>query len=101
MGRALAGGGFDPDRDITGITVNRWPHGYAYQYNSLEDEFWVNGGEQPCATARRRIGRITIANSDAAAYGGSGMGNGGAVEARNGSAVLTLPPLATIMLEAC
>ena len=68
LGRALTGGGFDPARDILGITVNRWPHGYAYQYNSLEDAFWVNGGEQPCAVARRPFGRITIANSDAAAY---------------------------------
>jgi spermidine dehydrogenase len=68
LGRALAGGGFDPGRDVLGITVNRWPHGYAYQYNSLEDEFWLNGGEQPCAVARKPFGRIAIANSDAAAY---------------------------------
>jgi spermidine dehydrogenase len=68
LGRALAGGGFDPARDVLGITVNRWPHGYAYQYNSLEDDFWVNGGEQPCAVARRPFGRITIANADAGAY---------------------------------
>ena len=68
LGRALGGGGFDPARDILGITVNRWPHGYAYQYNSLEDDFWVNGGEQPCAVARKPFGRIAIANADAAAY---------------------------------
>jgi spermidine dehydrogenase len=68
LGRALSGGSFDPARDVLGITVNRWPHGYAYQYNSLEDEFWINGGEQPCAVARKPFGRITIANSDAAAY---------------------------------
>lgn len=68
LGRALTGGGFDPSRDILGITVNRWPHGYAYQYNSLEDDFWLKGGEQPCAVARRPFGHITIANSDAAAY---------------------------------
>ena len=66
--RALGGGGFDPARDILGITVNRWPHGYAYQYNSLADDFWLNSGEQPCAVARRPFGRIAIANSDAAAY---------------------------------
>ena len=68
LGRSLSGGGFDPARDILGITVNRWPHGYAYQYNSLEDAFWLNGGEQPCAVARKPFGRITIANSDSAAY---------------------------------
>jgi spermidine dehydrogenase len=68
LARALEGGGFDPAHDVLGITVNRWPHGYAYQYNSLEDAFWLNGGEQPCAVARRPFGRIAIANSDAAAY---------------------------------
>jgi spermidine dehydrogenase len=68
LGRALGGGGFDPAADILGITVNRWPHGYAYQYNSLADEFWFNGGEQPCLVARRPHGRIAIANADAAAY---------------------------------
>ena len=65
LGRMLGGGGFDPARDILGITVNRWPHGYAYQYNSLSDDFWLNGGEQPCVVARRPFGRIAIANSDA------------------------------------
>jgi spermidine dehydrogenase len=68
LGRALAGGGFDPAHDILGITVNRWPHGYAYQYNSIADEFWLSGGEQPCAVARRPFGRIAIANADAGAY---------------------------------
>jgi spermidine dehydrogenase len=68
LARVLGPGGFDPARDILGITVNRWPHGYAYQYNSLFDDFWVNGGEQPCVVARKRCGRITVANADAGAY---------------------------------
>jgi spermidine dehydrogenase len=68
LGRVLGGGGFDPAADILGITVNRWPHGYAYQYNSLSEDFWLANGEQPCAVARRPHGRIAIANSDAAAY---------------------------------
>jgi 1,4-alpha-glucan branching enzyme len=38
-------------------------------------------------------------NSDALEYGGSGVGNMGTVQVREGHAVLTLPPLATIMLE--
>jgi spermidine dehydrogenase len=64
----LGPGGFDPARDIRAITVNRWPHGYAYQYNSLWDPFWLAGGETPCQVARRPFGRIAIANADAAAY---------------------------------
>jgi 1,4-alpha-glucan branching enzyme len=41
-----------------------------------------------------------IINTDAAMYGGSGMGNMGQVVAKDGAALVTLPPLATIMLQA-
>jgi spermidine dehydrogenase len=67
LARILGAGGFDPARDIAGITVNRWPHGYAYEYNSLWDPLWP-AGEQPCVVGRQRFGRIAIANSDAEAY---------------------------------
>ena len=40
-----------------------------------------------------------ILNSDATEYGGSGIGNMGCVHASYGSGTMTLPPLATIMLE--
>jgi len=66
--RSLGDGGFDPAKDIAAITVNRWPHGYAYQYNSLWDPFWLDGGPQPCVAARKPFGRIAIANADADAY---------------------------------
>jgi len=66
--RTLSPGGFDPAKDIAAITVNRWPHGYAYEYNSLWDDFWLEGGPQPCVAARQPFGRIAIANSDAGAY---------------------------------
>jgi len=66
--RMLGAGGFDAARDVRALTVNRWPHGYAYQYNSLWDPFWLNGGPLPCVAARRPFGRIAIANADAAAY---------------------------------
>jgi spermidine dehydrogenase len=66
LGRALAGGGFDPARDIEAITVNRWPHGYAYEYNSLYDPDWSEE-ERPWVKGRKPFGRITIANSDAGA----------------------------------
>ena len=68
MVRTLGPGGFDPARDIAAITVNRWPHGYAYEYNSLWDPFWLEGGETPCEVARKPYGRIAIANADAGAY---------------------------------
>jgi spermidine dehydrogenase len=66
LARVLADGGFDPVRDIEAIMVNRWPHGYAYEYNPLWDPDWPEG-KRPCDIARKRFGRITIANSDAAA----------------------------------
>jgi spermidine dehydrogenase len=66
--RSLGSGGFDPAKDIAAITVNRWPHGYAYQYNSLWDPFWLDGGPLPCVEARKPFGRIAIANADADAY---------------------------------
>ena len=68
LARMLGAGDFDPARDIAAITVNRWPHGYAYEYNSLFDSFWLEGGETPCEIARKPHGRIAIANADAGAY---------------------------------
>ncbi len=62
--RMLGSAGFNADRDIAGITVNRWAHGYACGANDLYDSF--PGGEEPCLRARKRFGRIAIANSDAA-----------------------------------
>ncbi|HUI58687.1 MAG TPA: NAD(P)-binding protein [Steroidobacteraceae bacterium] len=69
LGRALAGGGFDPARDIEAITVNRWPHGYAPEFNPLFEPD-VPETQRPNVIGRARLGRIAIANSDsgAAAY---------------------------------
>jgi len=69
LGRTLAGGGFDPATDITAITVNRWPHGYAPEYNPLWEPD-LPPEQQPNIIGRARFGRITIANSDSgrAAY---------------------------------
>jgi spermidine dehydrogenase len=55
--------GLDVARDIMAITVNRWPHGYAPEYNYL----WqpdVPAAQMPHIIARARHGRIAIANSD-------------------------------------
>jgi spermidine dehydrogenase len=65
----LAGGGFDPALDIEAITVNRWPHGYAPEYNPLWDPD-VPPEQRANVIARAPFGRLSIANSDsgAAAY---------------------------------
>lgn len=64
LGRMLGGAGFDPARDIEGLTVNRWAHGYAYGYNSLFDPDWAEE-EKPWVVGRKPFGQIAIANSDA------------------------------------
>jgi spermidine dehydrogenase len=64
LGRTLGAGGFDPARDIVGIAVNRWPHGYAPEYNSLIDGD-TPPERMPNVVGRARFGRIAIANSDA------------------------------------
>jgi len=61
--RTLGLGGFDPADDIEAITVNRWPHGYAHEYNPLFDPD-VPAAQQPHVIGRARFGRIAIANSD-------------------------------------
>lgn len=68
--RLLGAGGFDPGRDIEAITVNRWGHGYAPEYCRPWDLFYPDG-PTPADVARKRFGRIAIANSDSipAAYG--------------------------------
>jgi spermidine dehydrogenase len=66
LNRMLAQAGFDSARDIAAITVNRWAHGYAYEYDSLFDPHWARE-ERPCVIGRKQFGRISIANSDAAA----------------------------------
>jgi spermidine dehydrogenase len=67
MARMLGSGGFDPATEIQAITVNRWPHGYAYEYNSLFDPIWPPG-EAPNEIGRKPFGNIHIANSDAGAF---------------------------------
>ena len=64
LGRMLAAGGFEPAKDVQAITVNRWPHGYAYEYNSLFEPLDRPESERPCVIGRQPFGRITIANSD-------------------------------------
>ncbi len=66
LGRMLGGAGFDAAKDIEGITVNRWAHGYAFAPNPLFDPVWKEE-EKPWVIGRKPFGRIAIANSDAGA----------------------------------
>ena len=60
--------GFDASRDIAGITVNRWPHGYTYEYVDLVDPPEWGPENGPHIAGRARIGRISIANADSEAH---------------------------------
>jgi spermidine dehydrogenase len=60
--RILGPGGFDADRDIAAITVNRWGHGYAYEPVSLFDA----QADREIQVSTARLGRIHFAGSDAA-----------------------------------
>jgi len=64
--RMLGGAGFDAARDVEAITVNRWAHGYAYEYDSYSDRD-LPPGPRPNVIGRKPFGNITIANSDSAA----------------------------------
>src|SRR6266404_6156337 len=66
LSRMLGIAGFDPEKDIEGITVNRWAHGYAFTPNTLFDPDWKEE-EKPWVLGRQPFGRIAIANSDAGA----------------------------------
>ena len=61
--RMLGSGGFDADKDILAITINRWSHGYAYYPTALYDQ--TDTKEFPEELARRRVGNVAIAGSDA------------------------------------
>lgn len=55
--------GFDHEKDIQAITVNRWAHGYSYTYSGLS-EADEDSAQKIIDIARKPVGRITIANSD-------------------------------------
>ncbi|MDG1857690.1 MAG: hypothetical protein P8I94_01220, partial [Emcibacteraceae bacterium] len=64
----LKGTSFDAERDIAAITINRWPHGYSWEYNDLYDDPSFSTSNGPHIAGAAQIGRISIANSDASAY---------------------------------
>jgi len=67
LDQALSGSGFDVERDIAAITVNRWPHGYAYSPDLLWEPEYKSEDDKPWVIGRQPYGRIAIANSDSGA----------------------------------
>ncbi|MGB0657677.1 MAG: FAD-dependent oxidoreductase [Gammaproteobacteria bacterium] len=74
------------EEDLAGITVNRWAHGYSYEYNSLFDNAFfdgrmpdsMNNERYPHVIGRKSFGNISIANSDS---GGSAYVDAAIVQA--------------------
>lgn len=71
LSRILSPGGFDAARDIAGITVNRWPHGYAYGYDPESDRVAFEPSRWPPEKRHwehgsRPFGNISIASTDSA-----------------------------------
>ena len=62
--QVLGPGGFDDERDIQAITVNRWAHGYTWEYSLPWDKDFYPHGPLPGRVASRRLGRIAFANTD-------------------------------------
>jgi spermidine dehydrogenase len=67
LDRILGPGGFSAQRDIAGITVSRWCHGYATGTNELYDPDYTHRTDAPWIIGRQRFGRVTISNTDSAA----------------------------------
>ena len=57
--RMFGAHGFDADRDIASVTVNRWPHGYVWDGAEFD-------GKPAHLLARQPHGRIVFANADSA-----------------------------------
>lgn len=64
LNRMLGPGGFNAETDIIAITVNRWSHGYSYSANTLIES--EEESQRLMQLARKPLGNVTIANSDAA-----------------------------------
>lgn len=73
LSKALAGHDFDAERDIAAITVNRWPHGYAYSSELIWEPDYAREADKPWVIGRQPVGRIHIANSDAGAKADTGV----------------------------
>jgi spermidine dehydrogenase len=64
IARSLGPAGFDPANDIQAITVNRWSHGYSFEYAMPWDKAFYPQGPLPGEVAAKPFGHITFANTD-------------------------------------
>lgn len=60
--------GFDAEREIAAITLNRWSHGYAHEYEGIGVPREYDRYNGPHIAGRAQLGRISIANADSEAY---------------------------------
>ncbi|MBT5187953.1 MAG: hypothetical protein HOM01_14180, partial [Kordiimonadaceae bacterium] len=65
LDQALGHAGFDVERDIEAITVNRWPHGYAYNPSLIWEPDYASEADKPWVKGRQTYGNIAIGNCDA------------------------------------
>ena len=66
LDRMLGLAAFHAAEDILAITVNRWPLGYAYTYDTIADPD-LPPEQRPHVIGRQRFGQVTIANADSGA----------------------------------
>ena len=64
MARSLGSAGCDPAEDILAITINRWAHGYSFEYAMPWDKAFYPDGPLPGDVAAKPFGKITFANTD-------------------------------------
>ena len=58
LDQALSGAGFNAERDIHAITVNRWPHGYPYKTQLLWEPDWPDEEGKPWVIGRKPFAEL-------------------------------------------
>ena len=66
MTKMFSAAGFDAERDVAGIVLNRWGHAYISPQPGFH--FGVNGKEAPKEIVKRGFGRIQFGHSELSGY---------------------------------
>jgi spermidine dehydrogenase len=65
----IAGGDFDPQRDVESLHINRWNYGYAHELTSVWDpSLYGPWADQPHVRGRVPFRNVAIANADSGAF---------------------------------